>query len=86
MKVSNLIVIKLISLYRPSEEEFMNPINYIEKLYKEGASEFGCIKIIPPSSYKPPNPMSKSSDKKMPTKYQILQDLSQAQVRFSYNL
>jgi len=27
--------------YRPSEDEFKDPIKYVEQLYKEGASEYG---------------------------------------------
>lgn len=27
--------------YYPTEEEFMNPISYVEKLYKEGVHKYG---------------------------------------------
>ena len=40
--------------YHPTLEEFSTPINYIEKLYKEGAHKYGCIKIVPPKEYRPP--------------------------------
>jgi len=39
--------------FYPTDEEFKNPILYIEKLCKEGAHEFGCIKIVPPEAFKP---------------------------------
>lgn len=40
--------------FYPSSEEFVNLIDYIEKLYKMGASKYGCIKIIPPKEFRPP--------------------------------
>lgn len=39
--------------FRPSEEEFKNPIAYIEQLFGEGAHKYGVIKIIPPKDFKP---------------------------------
>lgn len=46
-------LVKEMKCFYPTEEEFKNPILYIEKLCKEGAYEFGCIKIVPPESFKP---------------------------------
>jgi len=64
-------------VFRPTEEEFKSPLDYIEKLYyKEKASGYGCIKIIPPSSYKPTCSFDKTSDQTLPTRYQVLQKLS----------
>lgn len=70
--------------YRPSEAEFGDPIAYIEQLYKEGAQEYGCIKIIPPEGYNPPVPIDESSDQKLPTRFQTLQNLSMAKVSSKY--
>lgn len=57
-------------VFHPTEEEFKNPIDYIEKLYDHyGASEYGTVKIIPPKSFKPPNVWDKESDRKLPTRY-----------------
>lgn len=44
-------------VFYPSTEEFRNPIDYIEKLMEvDGANiaQYGCIKIVPPSHFKPP--------------------------------
>ena len=52
-----------------TEEEFnMNPIDFIEKLYKEDVAKYGCIKLVPPKSFKPPMAFNLKSDKKMPRK------------------
>lgn len=34
--------------FYPTEEEFKSPIVYIEKLVEQGASQYGCIKVMPP--------------------------------------
>jgi len=54
----------------PTKEEFLNPIVYIDKLYKEGVSKYGCIKIVPPKDYKPPLAFDKDSEQKLkPIRY-----------------
>eukprot|EP00345_Euplotes_harpa_P006849 CAMPEP_0168328974 /NCGR_PEP_ID=MMETSP0213-20121227/6830_1 /TAXON_ID=151035 /ORGANISM="Euplotes harpa, Strain FSP1.4" /LENGTH=415 /DNA_ID=CAMNT_0008332207 /DNA_START=349 /DNA_END=1596 /DNA_ORIENTATION=- len=70
--------------YRPTEDEFKDPLVYIENLYKEGASEYGCIKIIPPASFKPPCPLSKDSTMKLPSRYQTIQKMGQGKP-FDFN-
>lgn len=59
-------------VYYPTKEEFTNPIDYIEKLYKEGASEYGCVKIIPPKDFRPPLAFNRESSQKLPTRFQVL--------------
>jgi hypothetical protein len=43
-------------VFHPTEEEFKNPIIYIEHLMKGDAriNQYGCIKIVPPKSFRPP--------------------------------
>lgn len=68
-------------VFYPTEEEFKDPITYIETLFYEGTWKFGCIKIIPPASFKPEFSFNPGQDKKMPTRFQTLQDLSQGKVK-----
>lgn len=49
-------------VYRPTEEEFTSPVEYFEKLYQEGAHEYGCVKVIPPKSFAPPLAFDMESD------------------------
>ena len=72
-------------VFKPSEEEFANPIDYFEKLYHQHeAAKYGCVKVIPPPSFKPPLAFDMESETKLPTRYQILQKLSQG-VPFNQN-
>lgn len=52
-------------VFYPTSEEFRNPIDYIEKLMqKDGAdiAQYGCIKIVPPTEFKPPLAFDIGSD------------------------
>ena len=72
-------------VFRPTEEEFKNPIDYIEKIFHEHQlAKAGTIKIIPPKSFKPSLCFDTNSNNKLPTRYQVLQKLSQS-VPFDQN-
>lgn len=64
--------------FYPSEEEFSDPLTYIDQLIKkQGAYQYGCIKIVPPQSFKPTLAFDQNSTQKLPTRFQVLQELSQ---------
>lgn len=42
-----------VPVYEPSEEEFNDPLELIRKLAVNGYEKYGCVKIRPPSSWKP---------------------------------
>lgn len=67
-------------VYKPTEEEFNEPIKYIERLYSEGAHKYGCVKIVPPTSFTPPYSLDASSEKNMPFRSQVLQNLTKGKV------
>ena len=50
-------------------EEFREPIVYMEKLFKEGASKYGIVKIVPPKEFKPVLAFDQFSSVKLPTRY-----------------
>lgn len=39
--------------YRPTEEEFRDPMEYMRKIAAEG-SKYGIVKVIPPDNWNPP--------------------------------
>jgi hypothetical protein len=70
--------IEEMATFRPNEADFKEPILYIEKLLrKHNIARYGCIKIIPPESFRPPLAFDMDSDQRLPTRYQVLQELSQ---------
>jgi hypothetical protein len=67
--IERLDDIQEVKTYHPSIEEFANPIDYIEKLYKEGAAQYGIVKIVPPKNFKPILAFDILSDQKLPSRY-----------------
>ena len=51
-------------------EEFRDPLVYIARLMaEEDACKYGCVKITPPASFRPPLAFDKMSNQKLPTRY-----------------
>ena len=50
---SRLFGIPNAPVFRPTEEEFRDPMEYMRKIAPEG-SEYGIVKIIPPDNWNPP--------------------------------
>ena len=79
--IGDLSRVKPMKVFRPTIEEFKEPILYVEKLYKEGVWRYGCIKIIPPENFVPPFSFDEKSEAKLPFRSQILQNLKRGKVR-----
>ena len=74
---ANLSEIPEMPVFRPTEEEFKHPLSYIDKLFHEqDVHKFGCIKVVPPKSFKPTNYFDMKSNRKLPSRIQIMQKLS----------
>jgi len=57
-------------VFRPTEEEFRSPFEYIEKIFiEEKMTKYGTVKIIPPKSFKPSLCFDTNSSTKLPTRY-----------------
>ena len=65
-------------VFYPTEAEFSDPLVYIENIVNNSDAElYGCIKIVPPASFRPELAFDMNSSQKLPTRFQVLQDLSQ---------
>ena len=75
---ANITEIDEMKTYFPTEEEFSDPLVYIDAMLRnEEARSYGCVKIVPPPSFKPTLAFDRESPQKLPTRFQVLQDLSQ---------
>ena len=64
-------------VFYPTEEEFKSPIDFIDQLFsKNKGVEYGCVKIVPPASFKPGFYFDINSEQKLPTRYQVLHKLA----------
>ena len=64
--------------YFPTEEQFSDPLVYIDSLLRNNeARSYGCVKIVPPASFRPSLAFDRNSNQRLPTRFQVLQDLSQ---------
>ena len=75
---SNINEIEEMKTFWPSEDQFRDPLLYIEQLMRnEDVNQYGCIKIVAPPSFRPQLAFDTQSQRKIPTRYQVLQELSQ---------
>ena len=49
--------------YRPSMEEFQEPIKWIRKMHKDMV-KYGIVKVVPPEGWNPPSPFTRIDLKK----------------------
>ena len=70
--VSDLAELEEIPVFRPSEEEFQEPVAYIEKIYRESGYKYGVAKIVPPASFRPPLCFPADLSKPLPVRFQEL--------------
>ena len=70
---SEFAKIEQMKTYYPSEKEFSNPIAFIDSIMSSPAAQrVGCIKIVPPKSFRPGLAFDLESKKPLPTRYQVL--------------
>lgn len=62
--------------YRPTIEQFRDPLEYISSI-REEAEKYGICKIIPPSEWNPPNLFDFNNSFKLPTRRQPIHTLKQ---------
>lgn len=78
--VADFEQIPSVPVYKCTEAEFKEPMKLLEELRRQGYDEYGCVKLVPPKSFKPPFCFN-AKGKLLTTRKQVLQDLSRAEVR-----
>ena len=68
-----------VPIYRCSEEEFREPVLLLQKLRELGYEKYGCVKLVPPKSFKPPFSFD-GNGKSLTTRKQVLQQLTRGEV------
>lgn len=64
-------------MFYPSEEEFKDPLNYIEKISSEG-KKYGLCKIVPPASWNPTPKIDMSDPMRFPSRNQRIDTLQES--------
>ena len=72
--------IEEIKTFYPTELEFsMGPCAYVEHIVENAeARSYGCVKVVPPSSFKPPCAFDTEADTRLLTRFQVIQQLGRA--------
>jgi hypothetical protein len=67
---ASITEIEEMKTFFPTDQEFSDPMAYIDFLIKkQGAYQYGCIKIVPPASFRPNLAFDKNSDQRLPTRF-----------------
>ena len=77
--ISDFEQIPSIPVYKCSEAEFKDPMKLLRELRRLGYEDYGCVKLIPPKSFKSPFCFN-GKGRAITTRKQVLQELSRAEV------
>lgn len=69
-QTDDFLDIEEMPVFKPTEQEFKNPIDYLESLFtNDDVKAVGVFKVIPPASFKPSLAFDRDRDIKLPTRY-----------------
>lgn len=70
-------------VFHPTEEEFRDPLAYIDSIRDDVEDEYGICKIVPPASWRPPVMFDDGKVETFPTRIQPIHRLQEG-IGFDY--